>query len=226
MSLKLKALGLGLVAALAMSAFAVVNATATTGGHFTAENSHTILSGLDDATTPPKFHAFDQTVTCKHATYSATTGETATSITATAVYGECSTSVGPAVVNMNGCDYLFTVRTNPATNHNTTHLVCPGGGPTIRVNSPFSGHDCIIEVTPNQTPSGGVTYETGGTAGSGHDIVVNATVTGIHSVITTAGGNFFACGTTDTTDNEGELTGKATVTGKNTAGAAVGITAT
>jgi hypothetical protein len=230
MSLKLKAFGLGLIAALAMSAMAVVNATATTGGHFTSENSHTILSGLDDASNPPKFHAFGLTVTCKHATYSSTAGLTETSISVSAVYGECSTSLGgSATVHMNGCTYVFTIGTNPATTDQTTHLVCPGQGPVITAQSPFSSHaangyDCVLEVTPNQTPTGGVVYETGGTAGSGHDIVVNATTTGIHTVILTGG--FAACGTSSTTTATGQLTGKATVTGKSTAGAAVGITAT
>lgn len=226
MSLKLKALGLGLVAAMAMSAFAVMSASATTGGHFISEQAHTVLKGADEAANPTKFIAFGQTVTCKKAEYHGTTNATTeTSQTITPTYAECSHSLGTAHVNMNGCDYLFTIRPEPATTDNTVHLVCPGAsGPTIQVTGPFG--NCKIEVTPNQTPAGGVAYKTGGSAGATHDIIADSTTSGIHAVITEGGGNFFVCGTTSTTTSTASLDGNATLRGFNTAGAQVGITAT
>lgn len=226
MSIKLKALGLGLIAALAMSAFAVMSASATTGGHFISEQAHTLLKGSDEAANPTKFIAFGQTVTCKKAVYhGTTTNATETEQTITPTYSECTHSLGTAHVNMNGCDYLFTVRANPDVNDNTVHLVCTGAqGPTIQVTGPFG--NCKIEVTPNQTPAGGVAFKTGG-SGSTHDIVADATTSGIHAVITEGGGNFFVCGTTSTTTSTATLDGNATLQGFATDGTTqVGITAT
>jgi hypothetical protein len=240
MSLKLKALGLGFVAALAMSAMVAVNAGATQSGHFTSEVAHTILDIKEEGEHRVKLHAFGQPFECEaskvsyHATINSATvteisgvAPTYGTTPATWVATHCTAGGQPAMIHMNGCTYTFTSRATPEVNHGTVHLVCPGAsGPVITINSSLSSHDCWVEITPNQTPTGGVTYKTIGTAGAGHELTANVTASGIHAVITTAGGNFFACGTSSTTTATAEMTGSVTIKGTNTETKQVGITAT
>jgi hypothetical protein len=224
MSLKLKALSLGLLAACAMSAFTAATAGAETGGHFTSELETTRLTGFDTTgASRTEFHSFGQSIFCDESVYHGTQSQkTVTEVTITPTYAGCEHSLGPATVNMNGCDYKFTIG-KKAVQHNTVHLICTGLGPRITVNGPFG--KCVIEVTPNQTPAGGVAYETGGASGPTHDIEANATTSGLHAV--RVEGGFFQCGTSATTEANAELTGKATLQGFNpVSGNQVGITAT
>jgi len=226
MSLKLKVMGLGILAALSVSAVSVMNASATTGGHFTSDVSHTLLSGSDVAGSPTVFTSFGRTISCPTTSYTGTTNATTvTEITITPTYGTpCNHSLGEAHVNMNNCDYLFTIG-KKAVGDNTVHLDCPGAsGPTITVTAFLT--ECVIEVSPDQTPSGGVAFETA-TSGSPakHHITANSTVSGVHAVVTKDSG---LCPLNlGETEANGTLVGKATVKGFETNGTTqVGITAT
>ncbi len=224
--MKLKVLGLGLLAILAMSATAVMNAGAETGGHFVSEQEHTILAGTETEHTRLIDHHTGNVVSCPHTTptyHGTTTSATVTEVNITPTYPtNCTDGSGHTVhVDMNGCTYKFTIG-KKVTGDNTVHLVCPGAGPQLTITGPFG--TCTVDITPNQTLSGGVAYETGGTSGSGHDIVANVTVSGIHMIYT---GGFFLCeAANETTSNTGTLVGKVTIQGKDTAGNPVGITAT
>jgi hypothetical protein len=223
MSFKLRALGLGLVAALAMSAVLVMSASATDGGHFISDSvdGHTAISGADEATDQTEFTGGIADVKCSTATYAATTTTaTATSLTVTPTYAGCTGGGGVAHVNMQGCTYTFTVRPSPETLHNTVHLVCPAvsGGPTIQVTST----GCVITVLPNQTPGQGVVYKTI-TTNLKHAITVGVTANNITAKYT---GGFFRCGKAEGAHGFTEMHGSAEVVGKNTANEFVNITAT
>ncbi len=223
MNFKIK-IGVGLVVTLAMSAMSIMSASAVTGGHFTSTVAHTKLSGESIGANLVRYHFFGNSVECTHTTLSGTvSGTTVTETTILVDPTNCHATFGEATITMEGCDFILTVRSSPATNDNTLHLFCPGQvGPIVTISS-FLGH-CELEITANQTPSGGVAYETGG-SGSTHDLTLNFTVSGLHVVRRT--GSNSACGfTSETTTTTGQITGEATLIGRNTSGTQVGIAAT
>lgn len=225
MSIKLKALGLGLLAAMAISAFAVMNASAKDGGHFVSENEHTILTGTESW--PLTTHVTELAVeglkgiVCTTPSYSGTVQtdktKTVTSITITPVYEGCETTGDPkgsVTVTMNGCDYTFTVTSDDSQKTDSTvHVLCPPGK-VIEIHHP----SCTITVPP-QTPAGGVSYSRE-TVNGKHAITLNSTVSGIN--LQFHGGICNLLGTT----HPGTLNGSVTVSGKDTPGNPVGITAT
>lgn len=220
MSLKLKALGLGLLAMLVTSAFAVMNATAETGGHFVAEQAHTILSGSETRNVHQVKLAIEggTPLECTKVTYSGTTSSTTVeSVTITPHYTECITEGGGTphniTVTMNGCNYTFTIGKNSLAD-NTVHVICPVGK-VIEVHHP----NCTITI-PAQTPAGGIAYKTDTTAGGKHSITPEITVSNITAHY--HGGICIFLGTTHT----GTMTGSATLSGTTTEGVPVGITAT
>ncbi len=161
MSLKLKALGLSLIAAMAVSAVAVMNASATAGGHFVSEVAHTVVKGTEGPGTAHRhhltLHGFSGQVGCDEATYEATANAlTVTSLTVTPKYNNCYTTGDPdqnAIgVTMNGCTYTFTVAPGPAaTTEHTVDLLCPVGK-KIEVHHP----NCTATIGPQTVK--GVTY--------------------------------------------------------------------
>jgi hypothetical protein len=222
MSLKLKALGLGLVAAMAMGAFAVVNASAFTGGHFTSQATehHLIVKGEE---TFPGNHnlTFQRTVdgaasgepikctrAVYHGTLSGTDATTTQSVSVTPKYEECSTGgVAPhnvTVHHLSSCGtniYQFT-----SGNPGTIHVRCP-----VTVTHP----NCTIRM-PEQTVSG-ATYNTT-VESNKHALTVNIEVPAIT-------GHFESgfCVFLGTTQNF-HMKGSVTVWAENTAGGRVGIT--
>lgn len=221
MSLKLKVLGLGLLAVMATSAFSVMNASAVVSGHFTSDTSHTLLVG--EETKPAhqvKLQIGNNTkIECTVAKFTGTTGLTATEVTITPTYSECTTEGGPTphnvLVTMNGCDYVF--KSN-STTHGTVEVVCPPEK-AIEIHHP----NCTVTV-PAQIPSattltGGVTYTTT-TENGKHALTANVTVANIHAQY--HGGICIFLGTPQTST----MTGSATLRGTNTAGEPVGITTT
>lgn len=238
MSLKLKALGLGLLAVLATSAFAVMNASATVNGHFThdASGGHATIIGEEIYGSNPKHYLeFQRTeptgtkvgppIACTEATYHGTVSSATTdSITVTPTYKNCATTDGiwgEVEVTMNGCDYTF--RSNSAASTHTptadaTVTIDCEPGKAIVIDHP----NCTITVDP-QTPKGGVTYTTitekvGGV--DKHAITINVTAT--HIVGTFHGGICVFLGTT----KEFDMEGAATVRGFDTNGNQINITAT
>ena len=226
MSLKLKALGLGLLAAMAVSAVAVVNASATAGGHFASNAgvTHVHVQGFVDNENvgPHTLHLsadpFDQDsrIGCTTQTHTGTTTvEKPTSITITPTYSNCHTTINKqaVTVHVNGCTYTFTVKAGPPeTTEHTVHLLCPPGK-TIEVTHP----NCKVEIHA-QTPTGKLTYTTTGT-GNGHEITMDVDVT---FDVTTHG----LCQFVNPTNDQGILRGSVTVKGFNTVGQQIPITAT
>jgi hypothetical protein len=157
MNRKLKILGMGLLAMMATSAFAVMNAGATEPGHFTSSTAHTTITGIESG--EHRLHLTgdfgDGEVGCDKVTATGTTAaETVTSLTITPTYEECYTTPDPSnpntkhffPVTTDGCTYTFTI-TKGAT-FNEVHLVCPPGG-AITIHHP----NCTITVPPQSVPN-------------------------------------------------------------------------
>jgi hypothetical protein len=138
MRLRIKALGLGCLAVLAMGAVAI-EAAATTGGHFTSNKEKTTLEGVEQVTSDKLELVAEngEGIICEESTYhGVVTGTTFTQATLTPVFDGCKTTGGTEVTMVShGCDFLFTVRSEPATKHSTVHLACPAGA-TITVSHP------------------------------------------------------------------------------------------
>lgn len=187
MNRKLKALGLGLLALLAIGAYSNLGASATQGGHFASAAAHTHLEGLESNDHEVRMGGFfNAVVGCPGTTYGGTMeGTKVTKITVTPFYEECLWfgMKNPATIDMNGCTYLFTIG-KFAGAHNTVHLECPPGK-EINVTL-FSSHQKHTEGTPDnctifippQTPENGVAYETTTELGK-HALTLDITIQNI-----------------------------------------------
>jgi hypothetical protein len=162
MSLKVKVLGFGLLAMVAMSAFAAMNASATVPGHFVSDVHTTTIIGSENTTHKLEFttHGLEGGIVCDEASYHGhVTGTTVTSVTIKPTYAKCHTTGGNAgsvVVDVNGCTYTFTVTGgSPATTEHKIDLVCPAGAAIVLTH----GNNCTITIPP-QNNVGSFTYTT------------------------------------------------------------------
>src|SRR6187549_2014783 len=224
MSLKLKVLGLGLLAVMATSAFAVMNASATIGGHFTndALNGHALVTGTETTGGLHTLHfkregaANSESITCHFATYHGTVNAaTVQSVTITPDWDNCTTggtSLPGFSVHENGCNLTFTSGKTGETHH-TVDLVCPAGK-SIEITH----ENCTIRLPGAQTLRG-ITYTTT-TENNKHALTMNVTVKGITSLY--EDGICIFLGTTQ----KSEMNGSVTVAATNTAGEPVNITET
>jgi hypothetical protein len=222
MSLKLKALGLGLLAAMAFSAVAVMNASANGAGHFVSTgNTHVEVKGFAGPGTSHNLHlvnhGLEGEIGCATQSYTATTTtETTTSITVTPAYAGCTTTSNAQAVpvDVNGCTYTFTVAAGTTNStEQTVHLVCPTGK-KIEITHP----NCTVSVHP-QTVNTGLTYTTTVSGSGVHEITMDVNV----QFVQTRHG---LCQFIAPTTGNGTLKGSVTVKGFNTAGGQVPITAT
>lgn len=152
---KLKALGLALMAAFAMSAVAASTAGASEQAEFTADDYPAVMTGTEKG--GPEANFFETTpgtaLHCDNSTYEGTLEEESTEITVTPHYTSCeaTTPVGNfnATIDLNTCNYLFTAGTK--VQHGSTgeaHVKCPDGNSiTITVAT------CTVHV-PEQTVGG------------------------------------------------------------------------
>jgi len=205
MSLKLKALGLGLLAAMAMAAFAVVNATAETGGHFTSDslNKKTVITGTEN---PTVTHYTEFTIAgfkpigCHKTSYDGTIeGNTVEHVRVTPTYEECLTTegtTGEVTVHANECGFTFKVG-KKSTAHNTVSIVCKGTKKYFEITHP----NCTIRV-PEQNLTG-VSYTTD-LQGGKHAITLDATVKNITTHF--EGGICIFTGTTKVSEYTGSVT--------------------
>lgn len=171
----LKALGLALMAVLALGAFAAGSASAA-GERFHSESETTILTGTDEA--DHVFSASGFSVTCTDATFRGTSkGEGGTTTTKTLsvhpTYTGCTSSLGAAPVDTNGCNYVFGSEPN-AGGHLPIQISCTSTN-TIKVTAP----GCTLSFG-NQTVANGATVTNTG-AGTTRDVTVTATATATFS---------------------------------------------
>lgn len=227
MSLKLKALGLGLLAIVAAGAVAVMNASAESQptGHFTSEVSHTVLDVNEGPGTSHQLELGIEGFTpivCDEASYVSTiNAATVEHISVAPTYKKCHTteSATETVVTVNGCTYTFT-RPNKksATTENTADLVCPTGQKLV-----IDHEGCEITIAP-QT----IQVSAAANRGIGYTTTVE---NGVHAITLTAVARFTIELHTGIcqligTNKIATLSGSATISGTDTEGHFVGITAT
>lgn len=217
MSLKFKALGLGLLAIMATSAFAVMNAGASTGGHFVSEIEKTTIVGTESGNHRLHFtsHASEGEIGCESASYhGSTSSATVTQLDITPTYANCYTTTSGTKfsVHHNGCTYRFTVATGGT--NGTADLNCSGTN-AIVITHP----NCEITVSPNNNQNLSGIHYTRVTENGKHAITLDVAV---QFQTTYHGGICIFLGTTQV----GTLKGSVTVRGENSKGEPVGITAT
>lgn len=159
----LKALGLALVAIFALGAMA---ASAASADALTAESYPVTLTGAHDAGfAADTFITTAGSVKCPDATYHGTIKEASTTITVTPEFNSpkdsCTIGGGiPAIIDTNGCDFLFHIGTGTLTT-GTVDLVCPAGKDlTVTANQNTAGSltpKCTMHVPPQAV--GGITYD-------------------------------------------------------------------
>lgn len=169
----LKALGLALVAALAMSAVAAPAAQASVNPTFTASEYPAELDATGSEA--EKFTVFGTEVTCKHAKFDDTLTAASHELRVTPTYKECHAKmfdgVIPVTVTHNGCNYRFhhptTEEGSPANTHwytLTVDVVCPVGKQIeihVYANVPdhFSGNSLCTLTVGSQAGLQGLTAD-------------------------------------------------------------------
>jgi len=218
MSMKLKVLGLSLLAVLATSAFAVINASATPSGHFVADVAHVKVKGTESGTHFLKFQrtvngeASGLPIECTHAHYHGTVPlgvSTTNEVEITPEYTKCATQGGEwGEVNVHhepSCGtnvYKFT--SAESGKKATVHVEC-----VISVTHP----NCTIKI-PKQTLNG-VTYDPV-VEGGKNAITMTVTISGITGHF--ENGLCVFLGTKQTFDMNGSATVWATDTETNRVG--------
>jgi hypothetical protein len=230
MSNKIKALGLALFAAFAMSAVA---ASAASAEEFHSEVEHTIL--MSKSIGNQVFTVDSGELECKKVSLNepeSTIGPEASTtdeVTVTPEYSECvkkgtSTQLFPDFA-ANECDYRFTSETD-ATEHAQVHIECAGeeteGGQGVIITATIFHLNCVD--VPPQTVGGqgngsGVHYTNTG-AGAGRTIDVEATIS--EEIHYTQTGVCSTSGDPETYFN-GSYTGTVEVEGTDTEEEQVGI---
>ena len=186
MNRKIKALGLTLMAALALTA---VMASAASG-NFTSSAAHTALHGLQGEQHKFTAGAGIGSITCATGTFSGTlAGTSQPTLVITPHYTNCKDGLGRTVhVNVVG-SYEFTSTAGKG----LVHMI--NGGITVTVTG---STNCVITLTAQKSKNN-VAYTQ-----SGNNLEVKTTTNNIHSHISGGG---FACGTTSTTSSNGTYTG-------------------
>jgi len=207
MSRNLKALGLALVACFAVSAV-VASAASAEAYSFKAETVPTTLTGNQHAGNDV-FTTDTGTVSCNIATYEGTQTVTPTnSVTVTPSYGECKAfGLFNVPIDVNGCQYQFTVGTKVSGNfEGTVDVVCPSGK-QIEVTAP----GCTVTVK-SQNNLGKVTYTNIG-SGATREVTVDVGITGLayeeHRPL------FGICANNTSPQTDGTYVGAGLVTGEN-----------
>ena len=204
MNLKLKALGLALVAAFAMSA---VMASAASAIEFHAGEAHTLLNGSQvgghSFTVGSGFGA----ITCKKANFTGTTTKTTeTSQVITPEYKECTDSFGRVAHETINATHRYTPPT-VTTGDAEYHLE---GSITIEI----TGAGCTVHI-PIQTGNHIVYHVI-----ANGDVETTTTTSNLTTITT---GGFLNCGVIEGHHTGGSYTGTTVVAGTNTAGGNVNI---
>ncbi len=172
----LKALGLALVAALAMSAVAATGASA----QFESEAADTVLDVTSNETQKFTYSSGGIAVECNEVTVESTVAGTATTeVTAIPHYTDCEPILGNATaIDFNSCAYVFTLADNATTG--TAHIECDSGD-SVTVTVGASGSLCSFHIGAQTV--GNITYSVVG-SGSSREIKLHPTVTGIDATRT------------------------------------------
>jgi len=211
---KLKALGLALVAVLAMSA--VVASAANAGSLYNTNGTYPVtLHGEQEAEKTHVFTLTDNsnlTTTCTTATFAGTLSGTSSTATIHPTYGKATgagncTAFGlSAEITTTGCDYVFHIGNTITSGvyDGTVDIVCSGTNKIIIVAG-----SCEVQVG---SQNGLATVTGNNVAGSNpDDVTITAEVEGIDYTVTKDG---FLCPLSGTGNfTEGDYTGATTVKG-------------
>ncbi len=222
----LKALGLAVVAVLAMSAVVASAASAETGT-VTAESYPAKLTSTQVGTNELSIGNGARKVSCTTATVSGELTAATTTLTLTPTYTNCtSTGALPATVTLNGCDYLLhPTKVTATTGTGTVDVVCPAGKEiTVDIYS-SSEHipaniKCEYHIKAATGYAAGEYHLIG--AGTTREIQATLNVVKIHTVNTV--GSKLLCGLAAAETGTSTLTGTQTLTGENpSTGAHIGV---
>jgi hypothetical protein len=212
---KVKAVGLALVAVIAMSAIAAQTASAA-HDVFHAESAPVTLTGTQEGT--HVFTAEGNEVTCTTATFLGTQKDlTATELTINPTYTGCKFGSLNATVDTANCHYIFDDETTPSTGDAHVYSDCTTGNIKITMSG------CTISIDNDQTLNGVAYDNVNNNGGNTREVTVTATVSAINY---SASG--FGCGLAGIktgAHTDGTYTGNTIVTGEEdkVGGAHVGI---
>ena len=235
MSRNLKALGLALVACLALSGIAAVAAHAETAIESTlAAPNETTLDVTNDTNEHGKLARLTigngaRFVECTSLKISGVKFiKTITTATGTPEFAECFSNgltTAPATVTHNGCKFKVTVKTT-----NTGEVT--GEGCTnieVHVFENVKAQEekkslCTYDIAEPQTVTGGAVKNAGG-AGTAMDITAELAGTSkLQKITNTGAGGVAVCGLAVGAVGTGAFSGNLTITGTTAAGAAAGVT--
>ena len=209
MNRKIKALGLALVAAFAMSA---VMASAASAIEFHAGEAHTIISGSQTGNHTFTVGSGFGAITCKVAKFSGTTEKTTeTSQVITPEYKECTDSFGRKVDVTVSAKYRFTA---PAAATGSAEVHVEG---SFKIEVTNSSSVVICTVTVGSQTNNNIVYHN---IANG-DVEVTTTT---NNVTTETSGGTLNCGVANGHHTGGSYTGNTIIAGTSTAGANVNIT--
>jgi len=226
MTSKFKALGLALIAVLAISA-AIAQASQA-AAHFGAEGEKyaTAVTGKQiegtitgEKLTAHQFTTSAGTVKCTTATFAGSLTKKGKELTLAPTYSGCTLAGLGATVNMNTCDYLFTAEetVSPGLTDAITvnlHVICPTGK-VIEVKSTVNS--CVVTISGAAVANAagaknqnlvGITAENTTTATPFIDVDATIDVTGIHY---TTNGKCLNDGGVPQTKADGKYEGAATI---------------
>jgi hypothetical protein len=232
MSVKLKVLGLSLLAVMAASAMVVMNASAESqpSGHFTSDSpsGSTELIGFQTVPNGPHMLELSQPgftgIVCHVLSLSEVfSGTTVTDLTLIPSVKDCLTtggSTGSVAVHINGCTgTVLQPNKESAKTEQTVQLVCPAGK---KIEITHSG--CTLAIQPVTVKGAGYTTIVEKVPGSSEAAKHAITATVNASFPVTRHGGFCALLATNSTAT---VSGSGTVFGKDpTSGKQVNITAT
>jgi hypothetical protein len=206
-----KALGLGLLAALAVSAVAAPAASANPP-KFHSEFAGIFLTGAQTGIVANTLTTDLGEMKCNVVKFSGTQGPmTTTTMTLKPTYEECTIAAENAVVTLNGCRYTFHLEEQTEPIEARMGIECPAGE-ELEIDTP----ECTITI-PAQEPRKTVTFTNEG-AGTTRSVVADLNVSGIHYVEHGAG-----CASQKQTTENGTYTGVITVKGEDSEENHVGI---
>jgi hypothetical protein len=209
----LKILGLALVAVFAMSSVAASMAAAD---QFTAEAYPTVLTGkTDPGAAADLFTTTTGNVNCKSSTYTGTVSAATTTVSMLPSYAECTAFGFPAVIDVNGCTYLFHVMGGSST-EGDVDLECTGGNQVTVTAIGAGTTKCTVHVGSQADITGTVKYINTG-SGTTREVTLEVDIGGI-DYSHTKGTGLGACTAGSATN--GSLVAKGIVTGENEAGTA------
>lgn len=206
----IKILGLGLLAALAVSAVAAPAASANPKFH--SEFAGIFLTGGQTGIVANTLTTDLGEMKCNVVKFAGTQAPmTTTTMTLKPIYEECKIAGEKAVVTLNGCRYTFHLEEQTEPIEARMGIECPIGQ-ELEIDTP----ECTITIPP-QKPLQEVTFTNEG-AEKTRSIIADLNVSGIHYEEHGAG----CVGATETTEN-GTYTGVITVKGEDSEEHHVGI---